>query len=268
MKLADVAVGEQISSLKKISSPIKFIRGGRAMKIAEGYVTGFGRHQPRGLYLKKNAKSGKLFCHILYRFLPSGEGDLLVIPEGYDAEKVGLLYTDEEFLVKSQKLLKFAGRYRQGMSYSEQGLQGRGYVHFDCNLSLKLLILSNFGSNLQKYQLLFKSYLQGESSIKSVFHRLGFQVINSRYEGQRFLYANADKDRRKKLGLADLKTNLKDQGWVQLATKYPREKRYGKLEEKKKIEMVFSFYMPRREFYLNSLTIKERGKVTIKYSRL
>jgi len=54
--------------------------------------------------------------------------------EDWSVEKDGLIYTDKEFLKEVKRYLRENfGMGRVMISYSEQGMQGDTYVHFDFN---------------------------------------------------------------------------------------------------------------------------------------
>ena len=62
-------------------------------------------------------------------------------PKQWNTERHGLIYTDSLFEKGVKNLLKAKGfTYWNDINYSEQGMQGRDYVNFDCgdNLSDEL----------------------------------------------------------------------------------------------------------------------------------
>jgi hypothetical protein len=79
--------------------------------------------------------------HVPYADAKSHFVSLDVYLAGYDADKTGLIYTDEVFLASIQEAIKRAGLNGNAVGYSEQGLQHSNAV----NLDVKYGDLTNIG---------------------------------------------------------------------------------------------------------------------------
>lgn len=49
----------------------------------------------------------------------------------WNIENDGLIYTDRTFMKNLLETMKFLGFSKENLSYSEHGMQGRDYIHFD-----------------------------------------------------------------------------------------------------------------------------------------